>query len=495
MKDKYDYKNDDYKYDYCIIGSGPTGLTVASLLSKIGKKCIIIDKNKEIGGCHRVKRVNGLFTEHGPRIYSSSFINTKELLSKLNIQFNEIFTPYNFTMSDIGNYSVKNFSIGEIISFVYSFIKLIINTNYGKNISMETFMKENNFSESTKDYVDRMCRLTDGASSETYSLNKFLQLINQQTLFTIYQPRKPNDKGLFKKWFDKLCELNVDFMMDTFVLSLEGISENKVEHIVVSNNNIISKIKADNFILCVPPKPLKNILKNSLYKNSFGNFNKLTEWVENSSYMNYIPVVFHWNKQSLKNIKLKDVWGFPKTDWGIAFIVLTNYMDFKDDRSELVISTCVTKTDTISTFNNKTANQCEDENELKTEIFRQLKISFPNLPEPTYSILHPGTIRINEKWIESDTAYIEAFKSKFISPFSNITKNLYQVGTQNGNSIYGFTTMESAISNGIIFSNTVENSTKNIIQRKRNIELIFFIRILILILILIFYLKYIKLYK
>ena len=37
-------------YDYCIIGAGPSGLTLAYLLSSIGKKCIIIDNNDNIGG-------------------------------------------------------------------------------------------------------------------------------------------------------------------------------------------------------------------------------------------------------------------------------------------------------------------------------------------------------------------------------------------------------------------------------------------------------------
>ena len=41
-------------YDYCIIGAGPTGLTLAFLFSKIGKKCIKLleDKDKSfMEGC------------------------------------------------------------------------------------------------------------------------------------------------------------------------------------------------------------------------------------------------------------------------------------------------------------------------------------------------------------------------------------------------------------------------------------------------------------
>ncbi len=64
-------------YDYVIIGAGPTGLTIAHYMSKINKKCIIIEKEKDIGGCHRVTReyINNeyLFTEHGPRVYSDVF--------------------------------------------------------------------------------------------------------------------------------------------------------------------------------------------------------------------------------------------------------------------------------------------------------------------------------------------------------------------------------------------------------------------------------------
>jgi flavin-dependent dehydrogenase len=61
-------------YDLVIVGAGPAGLALAHTSSSLYRRILIIDKELEIGGCHRVKRdVDGLFTEHGPRIYLSIY--------------------------------------------------------------------------------------------------------------------------------------------------------------------------------------------------------------------------------------------------------------------------------------------------------------------------------------------------------------------------------------------------------------------------------------
>ena len=45
------------KYDLIIIGSGPSGLSLANCCSKIKNlKILIIDKESVIGGCHKVKK-------------------------------------------------------------------------------------------------------------------------------------------------------------------------------------------------------------------------------------------------------------------------------------------------------------------------------------------------------------------------------------------------------------------------------------------------------
>lgn len=476
-------------YDYCIIGAGPSGLTLAYLFSSIGKKCILIDNNEDIGGCHRVTRINGLFSEHGPRIYSDSYKNFINLLRKMNIDFYKLFTPYKFTISNIGNYTLKNFNFNELKSFVFHYLYMIIRPEHGKNTSMKNFMETNLFTNNTKDYVDRLCLLTDGASSEKYSLNKFFQLVNQQFLHTIYQPRVPNDHGLLKSWKQKLLKNNVKILTDTSVIQLNGTVDN-IHSIKVYNNktNNIYDILANKFVMCIPPKPLlKLLLSNNIYSNSFGDIHSFTNWVYKSTYTNYIPIAFHWSE----NITLKNVWGFPKTEWGIAFIVLSNYMKFFNKYSKLVISTCVTKPDSISSFINKTANQC-DENELKQEVLRQLRISFPELSEPSFIIINPNVKKINDKWIEPDTAFIQTYDNTFLKSESHITKNLYQVGTQNGNSKYNFTTMESAVTNSIVFANKIEPETSKIITKTNSIELNNIIRIIILLIILLILLKIIK---
>jgi len=467
-------------YDYCIIGAGPSGLTISYLLSSIGKKCILIDTNSDIGGCHRVTRINGLFSEHGPRIYSNSFKNFINLLKTMNIDFYKFFVKYNFTISNIGNYSLKNFNFNEIKSFILHYLYMILRPEHGENIPMKNFMEDNSFTNNTKDYIDKLCLLTDGASSDKYSLNKFFQLINQQFLHTIYQPKLPNDTGLFKIWKQHLQKNNVEILLNSSVTQLNGKIDN-VDFIKVYNNKNqeIYNIFANKFIMCVPPKPLlKILLANNIYSNSFGNIQSFSNWVFQSSYTNYIPIAFHWNN----DIKIKDVWGFPKTEWGLAFIVLSNYMNFFDNRSKLVISTCVTRPNFISTFNNKSANQC-NERELKDEVLRQLRISFPNLPEPSHIIINPNVKKINNTWNEPDTAFIQTYNNTFLKFESDITKNLYQVGTQNGNCKYHFTTIESAVTNSIVFANKIEPETSKIITKTNFIELNDIIRIVLIIII------------
>jgi len=466
-------------YDYIIIGAGPSGLTLAYYLGKLNKKCLLVEKQSAIGGCHRVIRKNGLFTEHSPRVYSNAYLNFIKLLENMGGKFNDLFVPYNFSIPTIGIESIKYFKFKEIIVFIIEFIRLFIDEDYSKYISMEQFMEKHNFSDKAIDFIDRLCRLTDGANIEKYTLFEFLQLINQMSLYKLYLPSKPNDIGLLKLWSSAILSTNnVDILLNKEVTNIQ-YKENKIEYITIDG----IKYFGNNFILAIPPEPILDILKNSNIENSFieKDFEK---WVDENSYIDDLGITFHWNT----NLKLKKIWGFPKSDWGIVSTIMSNYINFENDRSKTVISIGITKIDSKSSFNNKTPHECS-ENELLEEVLRQLRLSYPDLPRPTNLILNPLIKRKGDKWIESDTGYVTTANRNTILPSKSIRfNNLYNVGTQNGNSYYYFTSMESAVSNAISLLHFLEPTSKKLYPIYKQDTIVNIIKLLLIIFVIFYFL-------
>jgi len=135
-------------------------------------------------------------------------------------------------------------------------------------------------------------------------------------------------------------------------------------------------------------------------------------------------------------------------------------MDFEDERSKTVISLTITITNNKSKNNNKTADEIDNEKELKEEVYNQLKEIFKDLPRPNNMILAPNIYRKDNRWINGDSAYIRTPYTEPLSHYCKI-KNLYNVGTHNGKSKYSFTTIESSIINIISFINEIISESKN----------------------------------
>lgn len=420
------------KYDYIIVGAGPAGLTLAYLLSK-NSKCLLIDKQKSLGGCHSVRRdENNLFSEHGPRVYSSTYKTLGSLLQSMGTSFDKIFTPYKFNVSKIGQKTISHIKFHEKLKLAVAYFWSAF-SDYYANVKMSDFTAD--FSIETKDYLDRLCRLTDGAGLDNYSVLKFINLINQNFGYTFYQPRLPNDEGLFAVWRDALVKQNVEIMLNSEVTKVNH--NNGIATGVVVNGNEIS---GNKIILAIPPKPLLNVLKNSFINNTFAT--SFENWVEKNSYVDYITITYSWDKK----IPLKTVWGFPSTSWGVASMVLSDYFENSDN---LIISVGVTNVDKIGS-NGLTARNSND-SQLISETFNQLKEVYPDLPLYDHAII--GS-RINQ-----ETAYIKSPGSPYI-PFTGKIKNLYNVGTQNGKALYSFTSMESAVVNAVSLAHTLDESTK-----------------------------------
>jgi hypothetical protein len=475
-------------YDLVIVGAGPAGLALAHTSSSLYRRILIIDKETEIGGCHRVKRnADGLFTEHGPRIYMSLYYNLFNLMNEMGLKVEDVFVPYKYSFLDVANHKIlPHYTFYELMMFSLAYLMFVIDDDYGKDISLYEYLRGHRFSLKIIDMFDRMCRFTDGGNVYTYSLNKILKITDNVPLLKIYQPKAPLDIVLFSTWKRFLSNRGVDFMLG-FSITDYDIQNNNVETITLSNSE---KIRCGKLVFAVPPVALINIIKYEReLRNVFGNYNDIERWAEKTRYIDYISITYHF-KEDL-HLPIENGLTFD-TDWGIVLINLSDYMDNIDNvdnagiidnmgdsrdsrdsrysyegseadeageagealyvakRQPTVLSVAISICDKNSRTTYKKANESSAD-ELIKEVHRQIKESvFPNLTEDYKAIINPNNYYdpVRNKWACKDNAYFNVYSEKYI-PFNSGINNLYNLGTHNGKSYISYTTIESAVSNAI----------------------------------------------
>ena len=436
-------------YDLIIVGAGPAGLALAHASSSLYRRILIIDKETEIGGCHRVKRdVNGLFTEHGPRIYLSIYYNFFNLMNEMGLQVEDVFVNYKYSFDDVAKEKLlPHYTFYELFMFALAYLMYVINDDYGKDISLYEYLRGYGFSLKVIDIFDRMCRFTDGGNVYSYSLNKILKLTDSSPMLQIYQPKAPLDVVLFSTWKKFLSNRGVDFMLGFHIVDYD-IQNNNVETITLSNSE---KIRCGKLVFAVPPVALANIIQyeNGL-RNAFGNYSDFERWVDKTKYIDYISITYHF-KDKL-GLPIKNGLTFD-TDWGIVIINLSDYMETVEEADTgylTVLSTAVSICDKNSRTTYKKANECSAD-ELINEVHRQIKESiFTNLPDDYKAIINPNNYydTYKNKWACRDNAYFNTYSEKYI-PFYSSINNVYNVGTHNGKSYISYTTIESAVSNAM----------------------------------------------
>ena len=475
-------------YDLIIVGAGPAGLSLAHTTSSIYRRVLIIEKEKEIGGCHRVKRnIDGMFTEHGPRIYLSTYYNFFNLLNELGLEREDVFINYKYSFFDIAISKIlPYYNFYEIIMLTLAYLMFFIDDEYGKDISLYEYLRGRGFSHKVIDMFDRLCRFTDGGDVYSYSLNKILKLIDSMLLLKIYQPKSPLDIVLFSTWKKFLSNRGVDFMLGSHITDYD-IQNNNVEMITLNNGE---KIKCGKIVFAVPPVALLNIIKyEEGLRNAFGNYNELERWVDKTKYIDYISITYHFKEK----LKLPYINGLSlDTDWGIGLINLSDFMENIEDGYSTVLSTAVSICNRNSNYTYKKANECTND-ELIKEVHRQIKESiFNDLSDDYVAIVNPNNYYNvhKNKWECKDNAYFNVYNEKYM-PFESSINNLYNLGTHNGKSYISYTTIESAVSNAIYLAGEIypEVQSKYTIYKGitgKNILMV----IIIIIFVLLYYLSY-----
>ena len=135
---------------YTIIGSGPSGLSLAYVLSLNNIEVDLIERDSQLGGSWNSQWIDGkYFSENSPRVYSNSG-NSKILLSHLGFtsaDFQNVYGNFFQTNYKIIAFITKYFNLFDYFIFLFAAIKYSFVID---NITVSEWMDQSNLSRSAK---------------------------------------------------------------------------------------------------------------------------------------------------------------------------------------------------------------------------------------------------------------------------------------------------------------------------------------------------------
>lgn len=409
-------------YDIIIIGGGPSGIALTTILSKTNKKILLIEREHSLGGCWRIEWKDNLYyTEHAPKVMTEEYkyFNTlyKFFGNKENPRTKETYPKGVIKHIYFSKNIYYNFTLLDIFKIIKEVLKSRIIEN---NQTVYEFCESQNISEGGKKAF-YIVSVTLATTPERMLIKDIFDEIGDLTgnFHEMTQPEKWIDSAI--NYF-KTCK-NVDILKSYEVKKI-NISRNKNNIYNSQETYIINdKLECKECILSLPPIALYDIISNSdnYIKNNWLQFHKLKKWAWNSYYSS-IAFQLHFDKE----VQFKDEWCWScANDWNIVILPMSNYLEVysKDPSIKTVWSCTIVDQNKYSNYLKKYVYECSLE-EIKEECLRQL-----NVPSPKVFTFYNGLYRRNNRYMSKDTGFI---RQKYgVLPNTGSLKNIHIVSTVN----------------------------------------------------------------
>jgi len=453
------------RYDITIVGGGPSGIALALMLEKTGKKILLVEREKTLGGCWRIEWQNEkYYTEHSPHIMMSNYKKFFQLCKYLKVN-NEFKNTYKYRSSFPSIYLDKNV-IGSLeFSDIVKIVSGLIMSRFIEN--KQTVYE---FSDHISDAGKKTLYILSVASASTPDK------VMMQDMFDIMTEYPPNiiqmsEPELWlnaaKKHFDNSD--NIDLSLNTETKNISSVK---------GGYNINGVIHTDEVILALPPIALKNILEKSStdIQNNWLPYQEFKEWADESSYHS-VGFQLHFDKI----VEYKDEWCWSCIgDWNIIILPMSKYLKTftKDPSVKTVWSCTIIDQNKFSSRLKKKVHQCTLV-EIEEEIKHQL-----NIPINTRITFYDGLKKNKDQYESKDTGFV---RQKYgVLPYTGKLKHIHIVSTVNQK---GIITMEKAIESAYEFIKMNYNGQQYILDDKNNNTI--YIVIILIVLSIVFY-KYLK---
>lgn len=419
-----------------VVGGGPAGLTCAQLLGESGERVVLFEAQAQLGGCHAVHRVDGLFSEHGPRICVDNYATFRGTVSRF-ADFDDLFVPYRATFAGSALQLAGHLSLGEAASFAAAFAHLLLRPSDLQRQTVAEWMARRGFREAARARVDLLCATVEGAGAARMTLFELLDVANQNVGYAMRQPRRANDRALFARWRAHLEGLGCVVCVGERALAVECDAPDGGPRVLRTSRRCVRLRAGDRVVVALPPRPAARLLPFS---------DAVRSLARSSSYETYLPITFHWRAR----VQAPSEWGGSRlTPWGVLFVVMSDYLE--GEPTGTIVQAVIAFADARSPATGRTAHETDEAGALAEEAWRQLGLPMARFDR---AVLSPRVSRRGGRWHNEDTAFLRT-KDTPARVADELRPRLHAVGAHNGGLWYSATAMETACASAVAFVNRV----------------------------------------
>ena len=448
---------------YTIIGSGPTGLSLAYILGINGYNIDLIEQSSTLGGSWNSEFIDKDFwSENSPRVIVTGKY-TKYLLQNIGMNKDDLHHIY-------GNFFETYYKFFEFFYYkfdfndYYKFLSIFLQYSFKEsNFTLQNVLDNSDLTKNAKDAITLLCITVNDIPSKT-NINEFLETLKlkQENLHEMQgiQQFKDSNKwhNIIEKKLNKLD--NVKIFKNTKIIKL--LQKNNNIYQAISDNN--QTFNLDKVFLCTQSNGLLNILENCdfIIQNNWYKYDYFKEWASNTFY-NGIGFQLHFNSEVIFSEEwCKSCW----SDWNIIILPVSDWLLKKSKNPDIktVWSCTITNLDVISKNIKKTVNQCSIDEIIKESIY-QLKLTL-NIPKPTKVTVSKGLYKKNNKWVSYNTGFTRG--SYHYLPMKGKISNLFALGAFNDTDYTSVALFETAIRATVKYLQQYEPTVKGFHKTRGN---------------------------
>lgn len=452
-------------YDYIIVGGGPTGITLATMLTNTTHTCLLLDSESSLGGNWKIERdEENLFTEHSPKVLFTNNYYFYKLLSVLGVRY-KLKNVYDDPLGSLRMVLLflSSFSFSDHYKLIKSLLVFVTSpSSFDYYLTMHDWIIHNDISTKGKLFLETLA-VVMANRSDKICMGAFFEyiLIEPGVFFNIVQLQAPNNWiAVATKYLRSSKQIQIQ--LNTHIVAIQN---SKTIHILRDSNHNVYRGK--RVVLTVPIRSLYDIISNSsndLQKNWFNSMTHFKSFIDNSS---YVGIGFQLHFDKIIKVPVQWCWSCFN-DWKII-VVQKDYIN-KNDKIKSVWSCVIVDLESKSKTTHKTANECNTINELLTESLAQLSQSFGSPLTPTKITYHKNIRRANNRWDTINSSYANCVGAL---PYKGrLVQNLFSVGPHN---IGSFATVEQAVKSAIIFGNNEKINTIFQVKPQNTLLIIFYL--------------------